>query len=112
MENVFGQVLQQHTAGAVHDALGLAGGARREQHVPRVVERQRHERDRCRLDRVEPPGLNDDRCPKRWQRRNDLVKPTSAVVALAVVGVVRNREQHGRLNLPETIDHAVGPEIR
>ena len=35
--NVFGQVLSS-TAGAVHEELGLAGGARREQHVPRVVE--------------------------------------------------------------------------
>ena len=112
MENVFGQVLQQHTTGAVHDALGLAGGARREQHVPRVIERQRHKRDRRRLDVVEPAGLDDDRCTKGWQRRDDLVETTSAVVALAVVGVVRNREQHGRLDLPETIDHAIGPEVR
>ena len=37
------QVLNQRAAGAMHDALGNAGGARRVQDVERVIERQRFE---------------------------------------------------------------------
>ena len=41
------QVLQQRAAGAVHDALRHAGGARRVQDVQRMVERQLHVVDRA-----------------------------------------------------------------
>ena len=53
---VFLQVLQQRAAGAVHDAFRRAGGARGEQDVERMVERQLREVDRARGVRREEVG--------------------------------------------------------
>jgi hypothetical protein len=43
VQEVFAQVFQQYAAGAVDDRFRLAGRARREQHVPGMVEREQLE---------------------------------------------------------------------
>ena len=54
VETVLDEVLQEHAAGAVHDALRQPGRARRVEHVEGMVERERRELDRIRRTRAEP----------------------------------------------------------
>ena len=140
MELVLLEVLQQHTAGAVHDALGHAGGARAEQHVPRVVERQLFELDRsgagldpdraCPGDELVPPhrvghrvahrrtlpafgeATEHHHAPQRRKRGADLGESFETIEGLAAVAVPIGGEEHHRFELPETVDHPVDAEIR
>ena len=128
------EVLQQHATGTVDDALGHAGRARAVEHVPGVVERQlfelldraavrgqpvvpgRHRRRGCRCD----PGQvrvgleeRDHHYPAETvELPDDAGQRGATVVALAAVGVAVGGHQHGRGDLAEPVEHAVGPEVR
>ena len=122
------QALQQRAAGAVHDALGLAGGAGGEQDVRGMVERQLREGDVGGLVAaqpfVEPHGLGDvgdvdvrvevgdhDHLAHGGQLLDDLAHARERVVLLAVVAVAVGAEQDLRLDLAEAVDHALDAEV-
>ncbi len=119
---MFLQVLQQRTAGAVHDALGFTGGAGRVEDVERRVEGHRREfdlRHRSVADlregrplgfqpqHVDPQNLTDGR--HALHDAGDLV---TGVDELAVVGVAVTCEEHGRFYLAKTVERALDAEIR
>ena len=120
--------LQQRAAGAVHDALRLAGGARSEEHEHRVIERQLRIRDVGGLVPAQPLVEshrlgnighvdvriqigNDDHLAHRRQALGDLAHTLERVVRLPVVAVAVGAEQHLGLDLAEAVDHAVDAEI-
>ena len=123
MQDVLAHVLEQDAAGAVHDRLRLAGGARREQHVPRVVVREQLELGvRCRS--TDPPvpcgphtsgrrrvGADHHTAPDTepvGQRRG----LGDGVVLLARVRVLTGRDEYGGIELAETVDQRVLAEVR
>ena len=121
---------EQHPAAAVHDALGHPGGPGAEQHVPRVVERQRLELDHGAPERFEPvvPGggrsrntrqvgvvaeeRNHHDLPERRQPLEDRGQLRGAVEVPAAVGVAVGRDQDRRGDLGEPVEHPVGSEVR
>jgi hypothetical protein len=120
---------QQRAARAVHDALGLAGGAGGEQDVERVVERhlgvfdvargksaqpllQHHRVRNVRYVRPLVEIRRDDDLAHARQLGRDLAHPIERIMALAVVDVAVGAEQHLGLDLPEAVQHAVGSEVR
>ena len=117
------EVLDEHPAVPVHDRLRQAGRARGEQHVERVVERDRLELQRALLGRAARPSrwrragraapygtcTTCSRVPQPLADRGDL----RAAVDLAVaVGVAGDREQHLRLDLGDAREHAARAELR
>ena len=131
-------MLQQRAAGAVHDRLGHAGGARRVQHVDRMIERQLGERQRLR--RVhEVVGIVDRSGQRRRERRRrfreaersrrgrrrhqhnpldarkarrDLPHFGGIVEPLAARAVAGRGDQHLGRDLAEAVEHAIDAEIR
>jgi hypothetical protein len=126
---MFLQVLHERAAGAVHDALGHARRAGRIEDVQRMVERQALERDRdlrlgaqpvrpedgVRQPRNVRPLLNhrhDDDVADGWQRGRDGLETRADVVCLAAVPVAIDGNEDRRLDLAETIEHALHAEVR
>ena len=119
MELVLLEVLEQHATGAVDDALRDAGGARREEHVPRVVEREALRCEPCaavRPDEVVPCHrargrvADHDGGADGREAGPDLVEALQAVEPLAAVAVAVGREQHDRLDLSEPVEHPAAPK--
>ena len=125
MQAVFAQMLEQHAAGAVHYALGRAGGPGGEQDRQRVVERQAVEFDLAGGERGEPfvPGRravgrrfrlvvsgNDD-AGAAGKSGGDVGQPRARIVTLAVVAVAVATDQNLRRDLPETVEDRRGAEI-
>ena len=125
---VFLEVLQQHAAMAMDDALGHAGGAGGEHDEQRVIEGDPSEnRGVFRVDRgqVVPLHRIGDGAGFRplgqighnhglHQRRHfgdDLGILFQAVDLLAVVPVAVDADQHFRLDLPEAVEHALHAKV-
>ena len=130
MQAMFLQVLQQGPAGAMDDALGHAGGAGGIHDEERMIERQP---DKCDLPRgamrtekiLEQHGLgglgkigcrrqvrNDDNAHQAADSRRHRGYLLQAVDALAVVVVAVGGDEQLRLDLTETIEHALHAEVR
>ena len=128
VELVLLEVLDQRAAGAMDDALGDAGRARRVEDVERMVERQRLEtrlaaaaareaRSTARR-RAGRPGTATLRRtgPRPSSRRSgsrveDLPDSRQRVVRLSAVEIAVGRDEHSGLDLPEAIDHALHAEV-
>jgi len=121
-------LLDQRSAGTVHDALWHAGGAGRIHDVDRMIERQHFELRRMvfaageivprhgaaqsvERQRVAGVGHHDELLDAR-NLLEHAAHLRQAVEALAAVAVRIGREQHFRLDLAEAVDHAVDTEIR
>ena len=102
-------------------AFGRPGGAGREEHEERVVERHRHELERAGLGDQLGPGQRvgelvlavrhvHDVLQRRQggADRRDLVAAVDRAVAVAVAG---DGEQDRRLELREAVDHAARAEL-
>ena len=111
------QVLEQDPAVAVHDRLGLAGGAGGEQHAQRVGERHRLELELAGLgEQLVPADARRAARPARTARgrrgaasaarRGSAATSRAAVDVLVAVAVAGDGEQHRRLDLREPVDHA------
>ncbi len=128
MQLVFLEVLQQRAAGAVHDALGHAGGTRGEHDEQRMVERQALERQLRRLERrhevmhIDRTGdasevrvaarvWNDHGMAHRRQERHHLRHARHHVDRLAAIEVAVGRDQHLRFYLAETVEYALRSEV-
>ena len=120
VQPVFLQVLEQRAADAVHDALRLAGGARRIEDVERMVEVDLRERGRGFLRQFfECRGVvrrADDRNPDDlFQRRNlpdDLLHLLAHIDAPAAIEITIAGEQHPGFDLPEAVERPFRTEIR
>ena len=116
------QVLEQDAAVAVDDRLRQPGGARGEQHVERVVERDLVEGQlpglgeqlvpRHRVGHRVRPVVQPDDVPDARQPLADRGQLVALVDLLGAVPVRRDGEQHGRLELAEPVDDAAGAELR
>ena len=106
---------------AVDDRLRQAGRARREEHVERVVERNRVELERPCLchelvprDRVRElvSSIRDvDDAAQRRQTGAHLRDLHAAVDPRLAPAVAVDGEQHARLELAEAVEHAARPEL-
>ena len=117
------EVLDELAAVAVHDRLRQPGGARREEHVERVVEGDGLER---RARRARPAGRPTRRRPGARSRRRGRARRARAVgrparisatcsrrsTGAVAVGVAADREQHLGLDLAEARQHAARAELR
>ena len=123
MQTMFFGMHQQDATSAMHNALRLAGSARTEQHVPRVIERQLLE-----LERSTNVGLkhfaplhkalgasvgttNTDFHSCCRQAVSDLGELVTAIDVLARVGVFEATDEHHWLDLAESIKHGGHAEI-
>ena len=127
------EVFQHDPAVPVHDRLGQAGGARGVQHPQRVVERDVgvlrfagglvtgvrsaelvpvQDRDVPEAAGGAVQGGGQHHGGQAGQRGRDLPHHVVPAVLLAVVVVAGHRDQHGRLDLGEPVDHAGRPEVR
>ena len=114
-------VLDQLAAVAVDDRLRKPGGARGEQDVQRMVERDRVELERSAFGGQVLPGdrVRDLRLPERdpdhvLDRRDpasDRLDLGPAVDVAVTEAVAADREQHPRLDLREPVDDAAGAEL-
>ena len=116
---------------AVHDRLGQARGARREQDPQRMHERDflvvevlachrrvvqqfvpvhRVRRELATVDRVQVGQL--DHVLDAGEPRQDLLDFAAAVKRLAAVLVAVDVQEHGGLQLREAVEHARGAEVR
>ena len=112
---------------AVDDRLGQAGGARREQHAQRVVERHLIELERpIAVDELVPPDqrhgdrvrvdgvaavLHLDDIAHRRQRGDDVGDLGAPVDVACAVHVAADDEQHRRFDLGEAVDDAAFAEL-
>ena len=115
------EVLDGDPAVPVHDGLGLAGGARGEQHAQRVVERhgvvarlgrgveQLRPRERVGHGARAVGDLHD--VAHGRQRRAQGGDLGGAVDRLVAVDVAADGEQHGGLDLGEAVDDAARAEL-
>ena len=125
VEQVLGEVLEQHPAGTVDDALRRAGRARAVEHVPRVVEREPYEL-RLGLGAVrhhvverrhalgcvaETDARHHPRGPQARQPGDDVGERTTSVEGLAAVLVAVAGDEHRGLDLTKTVEHAVDTEV-
>ena len=129
LEPVLHQVLEEDSAGPVHDALGPSGRSGRVQDVERVVERQVQEPDRPGVVRVQERVEGDS---ATWQRPvgglsrvatnyhypaeggqsgGHVGQPGGDVVVATPVVVAVGGEQHDRFDLAEPVQHAIGSEV-
>jgi len=125
---MFLEVLQQRTAGTVHDAFRHAGRARRIHDVERVIKRQLREiyiaRGARREIIVEQHATrqvgdircrrgvgHDDEAAQAGQLRGNLADPVQRVMLFARVEVAIGGEQHGGLDLAEAVHHALDAEV-
>ena len=127
MQDVLAQVLEQDATGAVHDRLRLAGGARREQHVPRLVVGEQLELGaRCRAadppvplrphtPRPSPPAVGGAApiiTPRRTPSRSaSVARSGDGVVLRARVGVLAGRDEYRGIELAETVDQRILAEV-
>lgn len=124
------EMLQEHAAGGMDDALGDSGGARRIEDVQRLLEGHRGE-DRLALGLVEPVPQRDLRLAavvlrlrlrtvvghhqqllQAGQAGEHLVELGGQVQRLAGVAVAGAGDQHARFDLAEAVDHTLGTEVR
>ena len=127
---MFDQVLEEDAARPVDDAFGASGGARRVQDVQRVVKGEVHVPDHVGLVRREelvqrdgPVGQQTDRAGQRIFGNHDealqggqgigyLGQAPGDVVAAPAVAIAVGGEEDHRPDLPESVDHPGGPEVR
>ena len=117
------QVLQQRSAGAKHHALRHTGGARRVDDAEGMIELERLEMDFAGVERVEEvvergsgrgrgaKVVDDDALLHRRQLLQDLCGLFLRIELLAAVEIAVGAEQHFRLDLAETVEHALHAEI-
>ncbi len=123
------QVLQQRTAGAMHDAFGHAGRAGGEQDEQRVLEGQALEGDVLASKAASASSIDDGvrhgggRLPRGAEIvDHDGLRTLGSfariawtfadVVLLAVVPVAVRRDEDDRLDLAEAVEHALFAEVR
>ena len=128
VEAVLLEVLEQGPAGAVDDALRSTGGPRRIHDVERVVERDRLELDLAggvgqgQLVPGDRPGnrpevrrlakiRHDDRPLHARDAGEDLPDAPERIDRGPVVAVAVRGDENPRLDLPETIEHPLHPEV-
>ena len=123
-EAVVLQMLEQDAAVAVHDRLRKPGRPGREEHVERVVERERVERELGGLGKevvpgdcvgkrvIFPAGVRDVHdgfdARKLAAYLRDLLAPVDVLLAVPVAG---DGQDDLRLELPEAVEHAAHAEL-
>ena len=123
------QVLDQRPAGAMHDALGDAGRARRKHDVERMVEREplvaasgvcgagarnSSHRTACGIARAPDEPRREERRPRADAGSARAISAIrgQAIVRLAGICVTVRGDQHARRDLAEAVEHALHTEIR
>ena len=122
------EVLEQHAAVAMDDALGHTGGAAGEHDEQRVIEGDAVENNLFsgvdRSDVVPADGIgdgadfrtlgeigDDHRPEQRRHLRDDLGILLQAIDGLAVVPVAIDADQHPGFDLAEAVEHALHAEV-
>ena len=129
------QMLQQHPAGAVDDALGRPRGPRGEQDVERVLEGETGEGDLARLEGLDEvrkidragntgqriavrvrgsfrtAGTDDHHALNRWKPGRDFREPVQGGMPLSPIPVAVDPYQQAWRDLAEAVHHAVHSEV-